>query len=169
MLKITVIFLIWYMHFPTKMVGLQSEMITFLPVKGGAGPGGVAHHVLWATIKAVMLLLSFSGLSPYHCMPWCRNFKFDESLLYFKNYKFLCLVDLLRTDWRGCSDVCVLYAQGSTTPVKDMSNSNLVVPWHMLQALHILKFGCLYQHRDPISIPSYYNTMATRRYCEGFT
>ena len=49
------------MHFPTKMVGLQSEMKTFLPVRGGAGPGGVTHHVLRAAIKAVMLLLSFSG------------------------------------------------------------------------------------------------------------
>ena len=50
------------------MVSLQSEMRTFLPVRGGAGPGGVAHHVLEAAIKAVMLLLSFSGLSPHHCM-----------------------------------------------------------------------------------------------------
>ena len=72
-LKITVIFLIWYMHFPTKMVGLQSEMITFIPVRGGAGPRRVAHHVLWATIKAVMLLLSFSWLSLHHRMPCCWN------------------------------------------------------------------------------------------------
>ena len=39
----------------------------------------------------------------------------------------------------------------------------------MRQALYLLKFGCLHQHRDPISIPSYHYTMATRRYCEGFT
>ena len=32
-------------HFPTKMAGLQSQMRTFLPVRGGAGPVGVAHHV----------------------------------------------------------------------------------------------------------------------------
>ena len=58
-LKITVIFQILYRHFPTKMVGLQSDMKTFLPVRGGAGPGGVPHDVLWAAIKAVMLLRSF--------------------------------------------------------------------------------------------------------------
>ena len=106
-----------------------------------------------------------------------QELKFDESLLWFKNFKFLCLVELLKTDWRGCSEVCLLYAQGSMAHVKDMSNSNLVVPWHRRQAfpwhrrqaLYLLKFGCLHQNRDPLPIPSYYNTMATRRYCEGFT
>ena len=29
-----------------------------------------------------------------------QELKFDESLLCFKNYKFLCLVELLRTDWK---------------------------------------------------------------------
>ena len=32
-------------------------------------------------------------------------------------------------------------------------DSNMVVPWHMRQTLYLLKFGCLHQHRDPISIP----------------
>ena len=77
----------------------------------------------------------------------------------FKNDKFLCLADLLRTDWRGCSEVCLKYAQGSMTHVKDMSDSNLVVPWLMRQALYLLKCGCLHQQRDPNSIPSYYNMM----------
>ena len=33
----------------------------------------------------------------------------------------------------------------------------------------ITQFGCLRKHRGPIAMPSYYNTMATRRYCDGFT
>ena len=58
------------------MVGLQSEMRTFLPLRGGAGPGGVAHHVLRAAIKAVMLLLS----SPVFCSSlyaMLQELKFD--------------------------------------------------------------------------------------------
>ena len=43
-----------------------------------------------------------------------QELKVVESLLCLKIYKFLCLVELLRTDWRGCSEACLLYAHGST-------------------------------------------------------
>ena len=39
------------------------------------------------------------------------------------------------------------------THVNDMSNSNSVIPWQIRQALYLLKFVCLYQHRNLISIP----------------
>ena len=36
-------------------------------------PGGVTRHVLWAAIKALLLLLCFSVLSLHHCMPCCKD------------------------------------------------------------------------------------------------
>ena len=110
----------------------------------------------------------FFRIFVHHCMPCCRNLNLINLYCALRITNFLCLVELLRTDWRGFSKVCLWYAQGSMTHVKDMNNLNLVVPWHMQQALYLLKFGCLHQHRDRISIPSYHYTMATRRYCEGF-
>jgi hypothetical protein len=38
------------------------------------------------------------------------------------------------------------------------------LPWHMGNA-----WATLRRHRGPNSMSSYYNTMATRRHCEGFT
>ena len=94
--------------FPTKIVGLRSEMRTFLPVWGGVGPGGVAHHVLCSNAAAFFFRIVASSL-----YAMLQELKFDESLLCFKNYKFPCFVELLRTDWRGCPEVCILYALGS--------------------------------------------------------
>jgi hypothetical protein len=37
------------------------------------------------------------------------------------------------------------------------------------ETLELPKFGCFRRHRVPISMSSYYNTMATRRHCEGLT
>jgi hypothetical protein len=37
------------------------------------------------------------------------------------------------------------------------------------ETLELPIFGCLRRRRGPISMSSYYNTMGTRRHCEGFT